>query len=272
MIPRPLSLSLPRPLPLAAGVAFLAAAVAAEPGESPWHDVDVAILGEIHDNPDHHAAQARIVDEIRPSALVFEMLTPDQAGRHVPGGDAETLAEAFGWAESGWPEFDLYFPIFAAAPEAAIYGAGVPREMARGVMSDGLAASFGARAEAFGLTEPLPEDEQADREAFQMAAHCDALPAEMLPMMVDMQRLRDAALARETARALEETGGPVAVITGNGHAREDRGLPVYLARVAPGANVVTLGQGEAGRPPDGVFDVALDAPRPDRADPCAAFR
>jgi uncharacterized iron-regulated protein len=235
---------------------------------------DVVILGEVHDNPAHHAEQAARVAALNPRALVFEMLTPDQAARVTPAliADPEAMAETLGWAESGWPDFAMYHPIFAAAPEAAIHGALVPREAARAVFENGPADTFGADAAAYGLTEPLPPEEQAAREALQLAAHCDALPAEMLPGMVAVQRLRDAALARATVAAMTETGGPVAVITGNGHARRDRGVPSYLARVAPDLEVFVLGQTEDGVPLQGGFDEVLSAPAVARPDPCATFR
>lgn len=235
---------------------------------------DIVILGEVHDNPAHHAEQAARVAALKPRALVFEMLTPDQAARLTPDliADPEAMAEALGWASSGWPDFAMYHPIFAAAPEAAIFGALVPREAARAVLEGGLAESFGDGADAYGLTEPLPEAEQAAREALQLAAHCDALPEEMLPGMVAVQRLRDAVLARAVIRAMEETGGPVAVITGNGHARRDWGVPSYLARVAPDLEVFVLGQTEEGAPLQGGFDEVVSAPAVARPDPCAAFR
>lgn len=246
---------------------------------SPWplaagsFDADIVVLGEVHDNPAHHARQAQIVEMIAPQALVFEMLSADQADRHVPGADMATLEAAFGWADSGWPDFAMYYPIFAAAPDARVYGAGVPRDAARAVMQSRAAEVFGKDAARFGLTEDLSRREQEAREAMQLAAHCDALPSDMLPMMVDMQRLRDAELARVAIAAFDSTGGPVVVITGNGHARTDWGMPVYLDRAAPGIRVISLGQGEDGTPPEGQFDLTeATAPRPDRADPCEQFR
>lgn len=234
---------------------------------------DVLFLGEIHDNPEHHARQAGITASVAPAALVFEMLTEEQAAAALPElmSNEEALATALGWAETGWPDFAMYYPIFAAAPGARIYGAGVPREAARAAMVEGVAAWFGAEdAARFGLDRPLPDDEQAEQEALQMAAHCDALPEEMLPVMVDIQRLRDAALARAAAMALEETGGPVVVIAGNGHARADGGAPVYLARAVPGARIASFGQSEDGRL-GGDFDASADSPAVAREDPCAAF-
>ena len=203
---------------------------------------DVLVLGEVHDNPAHHALQAARVAELEPSAIVFEMLTPAQAGKALPDlrGDPAALAKALEWSKSGWPDFEMYYPIFAAAPEAAIYGAQVPREEAR--------------------------------EALQMSAHCDALPPDILPGMVDIQRLRDAALARAVLNALDETGGPVAVITGNGHARRDWGMPAVLEFARSGLEIVVLGQTEDDGPLEGDFDEVISAPAVDRPDPCAAFK
>ncbi|MEM6371841.1 MAG: ChaN family lipoprotein [Pseudomonadota bacterium] len=234
--------------------------------------MDVVILGENHDNPHHHARQAEIVTEVAPKAFVFEMLTPAQADAHVPGADQSTLAEALSWSEAGWPDFAMYYPIFAAAPEALVFGAGVPREKARSAMTAGVVEAFGDQAAAFGLTEPLDPAQQVAREALQMAAHCDAMPQDLMPGMVDIQRLRDAELARATRQAFEETGGPVVVITGNGHARMDWGMPVYLQRVAPALSIVSLGQGEDGVAPSGQFDRVEFTPAPEREDPCAMFR
>lgn len=235
---------------------------------------DVYVLGEVHDNPAHHAVQAERVAEIQPTAIVFEMLTAAQARKVVPElrGDRAALAGALEWAESGWPDFALYYPIFAAAPGAAIYGAQVPREEARAVFEEGLAASFGADAARYGLDRPLPATEQAAREALQMAAHCDALPVDILPGMVEIQRLRDAALARAVLNALDETGGPVAVITGNGHARRDWGMPAVLSAARDGLEIVALGQTEDGAPLEGGFDEVISAEAVDRPDPCAAFK
>ena len=233
---------------------------------------DVVVLGELHDNPHHHDRQAHIVAQLAPTALVFEMLTGPQALAHIPGADSETLETAFGWESSGWPDFSMYHQIFAAAPAARVFGAAVPRDAARKAIRDGVGAAFGIGAGRYGLTKPLSRDEQKAREALQMAAHCDAMPPEMMPAMVDIQRLRDAELAKMAVRAFQLTGGPVVVITGNGHARSDWGMPIYLARVAPDLKILTVGQGEDGVPPQGRFDIVETTPGIDRPDPCGAFR
>lgn len=235
---------------------------------------DVLLLGEVHDNPAHHAFQAAVVDAAGPGAIVFEMLTAAEAARVTPdlAGNADALASALNWAESGWPDFSMYYPLLARAATVPIYGAEVPRDVARRAFAEGAAGAFGAGAARFGLTEPLSTEEQAIREDEQQAAHCNALPEEVLPGFVAAQRLRDAMLAAAALEALEAHGAPVVVITGNGHARRDRGVPALLAAAAPEVSVIALGQFEA--PPEGEvpFDAWTVADPVERTDPCAAFR
>lgn len=233
---------------------------------------DVVILGEVHDNPVHHANQARAVAAIAPRALVFEMLTPQQAAHAfgVPRDDAAALEAALGW--ENWPDFAMYHPIFTAAPAAEIHGGALPAGEVRRAMDVGAAAVFGEDAGVYGLGDALPDDQQAAREAMQFAAHCDALPEDMMPGMVAAQRLRDAALARAAVRAHVATGGPVVVITGTGHARTDHGIPAKLALAAPELSVVAVGQLESDPGAEAPFDLWIVTGAMDRPDPCAAFR
>ncbi|MFA3917104.1 ChaN family lipoprotein [Ruegeria hyattellae] len=233
---------------------------------------DVVILGEFHDNPRHHQIQAEAVRALQPNAVVWEMLTAEGAVRVNRNliSDEQKLAIELKWEELGWPPLAMYLDIFRAAPDAPLHGALVPRVAAHSAMERGAAVALGADAARYGLTVPLPPEEQAARIADQHAAHCEALPEEMLPQMVEVQRLRDAVLARATIEALDDDGAPVVVITGNGHARKDRGIPVYLARRRPGVNVFVLGQSEDGRL-DGDFDAVIDSPPAEREDPCKTF-
>jgi len=234
---------------------------------------DVVILGEVHDNLTHHAHQAYAVQSLQPKALVFEMLTPDVAARATPAlrGDQDALSAGLGWADSGWPDFSMYFPIFAAAPDARIYGGDLPQADVRRAMAQGAAAVFGPGADRYGLADPLAPADQAAREAEQADVHCNALPADLLAGMVQAQRLRDAALARAVVQAMADTGGPVAVITGTGHARRDQGVPAALAVAEPGLSVLSVGQLEGDPGQDAPYDMWLVTDAVDRGDPCAAF-
>lgn len=233
---------------------------------------DIVILGENHDNAHHHARQAELIAKVQPRAVVWEMLSATDAllvtAELLP--DQAALAEALEWADSGWPDFDLYYPVFAAAGAVPHFGAEIPRTDLMDVYRKG-ASTVLPNAARFRLGEPLPDDEQREREALQKAAHCDMLPDSQLPAMVEVQRARDAALADASLRALEATGGPVVVIAGNGHARSDWGVPAALALVQPGLKIFSLGQSEDGRI-DGRYDAVADSPGVVREDPCASLR
>ncbi len=232
------------------------------------------LLGETHDNPRHHALQAEFTAALAPRALVFEMLSPAQAAAldGLEDRSEPALREALGWDASGWPDFSMYYPIFAAAPGAAVLGAALPRDALHQAISEGAAAAFGAEAGQYGLAAPLPEAELSDRLDLQRDAHCGALPEEMLPGMVEAQRLRDAAFARTALGALERYGPPVVVIAGRGHVRRDWGIPAALASAAPEVPVAAIALSEAGsEEPSALFDAQIaTAPAP-RDDPCAAF-
>ncbi|WP_370312951.1 ChaN family lipoprotein [Sagittula sp.] len=259
-------------LVLAALMVGLAIPAASADGD---FDADVLFLGEIHDNPAHHARQAEIVARVQPKAVVWEMISgPVAVGLTPEIVQSEQVLEAtLSWEENGWPDFSMYYPIFKAAEGAQHFGAALPREEARRGMGEPPLMVFGADAWQYGLDRPLPADQQAAREALQKAAHCDALPDDMLAGMVNIQRLRDARLAAVALEALGVTGGPVVVITGNGHARKDWGAPAVLAYAKPEARIFALAQGEEGHAaPEGGFDRTETAPATEREDPCAAIR
>ncbi len=257
---------------LAGGLALpLRAEVVPPPG------MDVYVLGEVHDNPAHHAEQARLVALIAPGAVVWEMLDAGQAAslEGVDRGDRATTARVLDWAQSGWPDFAMYHPIFVAAGDAVHVGAAAPRADLRAVMAEGLGAVIGAA----GVTEwglgPLSPEDQSARQAEQAEAHCDALPVDLLPGMVQAQRLRDWYLASRAVAAAEAGQGPVVVITGSGHARKDQGVPALIAAARPGLKVWSLGQVEvpegSASDPGLPYDAVIATPPVPRGDPCAGL-
>lgn len=238
---------------------------------------DVVILGEIHDNPVHHDNQAAIVAALQPAALVFEMIpqtAEDQVNAlRAAGADADAIANALHWQDSGWPGFSNYAAILQAAPQARVFGAEQSQADVKRATVEGAAGVFGPDASTYGLDKPLPPAEQQAREAIQGAAHCGTLPHEVLPGLVEAQRLRDAGLADAALWARTMTGdGQVVVIAGSGHADRKRGVPALLKTAAPDLKVLAVGQFES--PPEEAadFDDVLLAPAPARTDPCAGLK
>ena len=239
-------------------------------------DADVVVMGELHDNGVHHLNQAYWITKMRAKAVVFEMLDPAQALAATTLRDAppDQLNEALEWEARGWPEFSLYYPIFEALGEAAIFGATLPPDRIEAAFVNGPAAGLGGAGALFQLDQDLPPDQLALRLALQDDAHCGLMPAAQLPGMVAVQRMRDAALAQAVIAAWAETGGPVAVITGNGHARKDWGLPYLLGLAQPDLSVLSLAQFPAPPAEDPPYDAWLFTPpaAQDKQDPCDALR
>lgn len=138
---------------------------------------DVVVLGEVHDNPAHHANQAAIVAALAPAALVFEMIpqAKEEAvnDMRAHGAPLSDIAVELNWRESGWPDFQFYSAILAAAPHAQIFGAGQPATDVARAMEEGAAAAFGPDAAIYGLDKPLRHGEQVQREAVLRDAHCE---------------------------------------------------------------------------------------------------
>jgi uncharacterized iron-regulated protein len=211
------------------------------------------LLGESHENADHHLLQARVIRELAArgaeAAVAFEMLRADQqpvldAVRASEAPGAEALRQATRWDEGGWPDFALYAPVFEAALAARLplVGADLSADD-RKALASGEPAPAEIRARLL-LDEPLAESLQRDLERDLVAGHCGMLPASVLPRLVQVQRGRDAALAEALWNATESSGAapgrPAVLLAGAEHVRRDRGAPLYLARLAPDAEVRSL--------------------------------
>lgn len=252
-----------------AGVVVLTAPFCLADVPTAANRADVVIIGEFHDNPDHHARQFDLLGTIDPKAVVYEMLTPAEAAdlsNIERSGDAMTKAVA----GFHWSNIADYAEVLAASP--VIVGAAMPRDAVRAAFEDGAAKVFGADASRFGLTDALPEDMLVARKQMQFEAHCEAMPLSMMGGMVEAQRLRDASFARTVLEAFDAHGGPVVLITGNGHARRDWGVPAALAQAQPDLIIFSIGQGEGGAALQGAYDSVFDSTPAKRGDPCAAFR
>ena len=242
---------------------------------------DIVILGEVHDNPAHHLAQAWAVGRLRPAGLAFEMIPRASEGgiRSLLAGGASPgeIGPAIGWERIGWPDWELYRPVFEAWRARAYAGGGVAVQALRDASVSGAAAAVTDRRFAPVLATPLDPATQTAVEDEMVAAHCDKLPRAAAPGMVEVQRLRDASFASAALRARATGGGLAVLVTGSGHARTDRGVPAYLSAVAPDLAVASVGLLEtraATETPEDYdlpYDYAWFTAPAERPDPCAAF-
>lgn len=238
----------------------------ATPALAEFTNAQIVVLGEIHDNASSHQAQADALLSLGAKAVVFEMLSPEDAAIiNADRSQAETI-----WKDTNWPDYALYAPIFDAIGPASIIGAAAQRSTVMKVRQNGSAHVFGDESKRFGLTTPLPKAEQSAREQLQFDAHCQAMPREMMAGMVEIQRFRDARFAEAALAALDRHGQPVAVIAGAGHARTDWGIPAAVARAAPDVTVYAAAFIE--NAPDAPYDSVTLVPEAQRDDPCATFK
>lgn len=246
------------------------------------------LLGEKHDNPDHHVLQARLVDAMRESGrrpvVAFEMLDEsaqerlDAAHARAP----EDVARAVDWEHSGWPPFAIYAPVFRAALATSmpLVATGLPPATMRAIVR--------GKETPPGLATPAPLDAAATSSLREELArsHCGHLPESMVDGMIRAQRVRDATMAEAMVRALQATSATDAVlVAGTGHTRRDRGVPKDLAARDPSRPVTSIAfvevEHDRMQPGDYAerfaatalpFDFVWFTPRASDEDPCAGMR
>jgi uncharacterized iron-regulated protein len=250
---------------------------------------DFVLLGEKHDNIDHHRLQAWLANELigqgRALAVVFEMIDADQQKKidqHLDAHpkDASGLGQAIGW-EKGWLEWPVYAPIAQAALNAGlpVLAANYPKEKTRALARSGRGA-LDDEAKALGLTSPLPEPLALAQKNELKASHCNMLPDRALEPMALAQQARDASMAQILTKA-----GQAILISGAGHARRDYAVPYHLSRMAPGKSTASLafvevatGQNDPlsylseNEKNPAIFDYLWFTPRLDDNDPCEEFK
>ena len=255
---------------------------------------DFLLLGERHDNPDHHLLQAEVLRGLialgRRPAVGFEMFGLDDASaiaNHLAfaPNDAAGLGRAVNWNKSGWPDWATYQPIAEAALQAKlrIVATNLPLATARKMSSDGLAALEPRVVRDLGLDRPPSESVFASIAADIRDSHCGYASEESVKAMVGVQRARDAQMAQSLIAAGDPDG--TILVAGAGHVRNDYGIPVYLTAKAAGKQVISIAFLEVdnqkpepdnyalpdpnGRLP---FDFVWFTARVDDENPCEKFR
>jgi uncharacterized iron-regulated protein len=230
------------------------------------------VLGETHDNAEHHRLQREVLEALAARGGKRALAMEQFDSEHQPaidvalarGADVEAIADAGRFDRDGW-DWPLYRPLveFARARGWPLAAANLSRTEARAIVA-GLARAG------------LPPADSSLRDALERdlaESHCHQRPeAKRLAGMVEAQRARDARLARSL-----ESHKKTVLITGNGHARRDRGVPLYLpceGLLSIGLMEVREGETDPTAYLDGFataasFDYLWFTPRAPRKDPCS---
>lgn len=243
----------------------------------------VVLLGEVHDNVAQHRARAEAVRKlleagVRP-AIAFEQFDRerqadiDRARREQPAegrsladhviAQARTQKDAWDWA--------MYRPFVELALQfdLPIVAANLSRGDATRIVRQGADSVFN-ETERRELALERFDAILPKHEHIVQVGHCNLLPASALPGLARAQVARDAVLARSLRPYLARG---VILLTGNGHARRDIGVPQHFP-AAEQQRIWSIGLLEEGTPAEraALFDIAFLTPEHKRPDPCAAMK
>lgn len=237
----------------------------------------LVLLGEIHDNLDHHRLQERVLAAMlkagRSPSLAMEQFDREHqraldTAREQGLRDPERVADAGRFDRKGW-NWPLYRALVtrALAADLPLLAANVSREDARALVKAGQPAPGLAPAEP-GLRALIAQD--------IVNGHCGHRPPDpVLAGMIEAQRARDAQMAAVLASV--QARGAV-LIAGAGHTRRDRGAPAYLPASARDETLalafveVEAGKTEPRAEYASLYDLVWFTPRAERPDPCKGFR
>ncbi|MES3009001.1 MAG: ChaN family lipoprotein [Pseudomonadota bacterium] len=205
------------------------------------------LLGEKHDNPDHHRLRRTLLQGMLADGALgvvsFEMLDSSQQARvadlsGVEINSAQALQEHLQWDAEGW-DWNFYGPVLTD-----LLSASVPVQ-AGNISRDEMMMVYGSELDAeVAAVMDAVQMEQLNKDIDE--SHCGMLPASQFPAMVRVQQSRDASMARSLLGA-QELAGKRVLIAGNYHVRRDLGVPNYLAAglanmpAAAEEDIVTLG-------------------------------
>ncbi|MBH3463066.1 MULTISPECIES: ChaN family lipoprotein [Pseudomonas] len=186
-------------------------------------DVPRILVGEKHDNPDHHALQRWLLQALqtaRPQgSVVLEMLQPaqqpliDKVQRQAQL--PSDLPAALDW-QQGW-DWQIYAPIV----REALKGPGVL--LAGDLSPEAMREAYRRQPVLSGARSNAPQVKAALLEQVR-EGHCGLLPESQLPAMLVIQQQRD----RHMAERLLAAPQPALLLAGAYHARKDLGVPLHL--------------------------------------------
>ncbi len=183
--------------------------------------LDLLLLGEQHDAPQHQVLHQRVVQALANrntlAAVVVEMAPRGHSTAGLPRDASEAqVKQALGWDEAGWP-WQPYRPavMAAVAAGAPVFGGNLSRPQLREAMQD-------VKLDGLLSGPALKAQQQAIRQG-----HCDLLPESQIQPMTRVQIARDRAMA-QTLQEAAVHGKTVVLLAGGRHVDAQLGIPQHL--------------------------------------------
>ena len=235
---------------------------------------DIVLLGEFHDNAQHHTQRAGLIKQIARTKLTV-------VAEHLPSqyevvyqADLLSDLQAAGFDAKAW-RWPLHSPLFDSVRRARLsfIGGNLPKGFSKQLFSDGASALPGPLAQSYGVTM-LDESAQQQLDQDLIDGHCGKLPEKYLQPMRLVQRATDVSMAH----ALLDHQ-PSVLLAGNGHVRKDYGVPQVLNRLAPELKIAAVGFIEHDQTLEELvkssanrYDFIWISAATKRADPCEDFK
>jgi uncharacterized iron-regulated protein len=196
-------------------------------------DATVLLLGEKHDNPDHHQLRLELLTLLLErkdiELLAMEMFSESQnelLTGLTPSSVTDNNNELRGylqWDEQGWT-WDFYQPLLQTVISAGVpvVAANIDRERVLDIYRS---------SEPVTASNLLDEKQLEQLSADIDSSHCGLLPASQFPAMVRIQQTRDQQMAHALMQGsgdMPAGAGTRILIAGNYHIRRDLGVPNYL--------------------------------------------
>lgn len=250
---------------------------------------NVVLLGETHDNSQHHDLQqkllkARVESGERP-ALMMEQLNAEnqpELDTALAGSNRDEVLKSVNGLIK-FTDWQSYSPLLAIAIDnkLPVIAANISSQRLQPVIWRGYDAYDANELKRLAVEEVWSEGRQKYLVNHMGGAHCGQIRDDLRAGLSRGQRLRDAFM---TDSAVASIGHGVVAIVGRDHARRDIGLPLYFAARAPSASLLSIGFVEVvpeqtdprgyeteTATGDAPFDVIWFSPRAERTDPCANF-
>lgn len=250
---------------------------------------NVLLLGETHDNRQHHDNQEKLLKALvesgaRPALMMeqFDAESQPALDQALAGDNRDdVLNDVISLVKfADWQPYRSLLA-FAVDNKLPVIAANISSQHLQPVIWFGYSAYDADKLKRLAVEEVWSENRQNYLVNHMGGAHCGELRDELRAGLSRSQRLRDALMADS---AVSSIGRGVVAIVGRDHARRDVGLPLYFAARDPSARVFSIGfvevspkvidpnAYEAGSATgEAPFDVIWFSPRVERANPCANF-
>lgn len=235
---------------------------------------DVVLLGELHDNPRHHALRGQLIARIagvRTTVVAEHLPAPSKV---VLGESMLADLEAAGFSAEGWG-WPLHQSLFDGIRSLGlpVVGGNLPQGFSKQLMMKGEGALMPPLDKAY-RQSALTEDALRKLDADLVSGHCGKLPERYLAPMRLVQRATDISMAN----ALLDHR-PSVLVAGNGHVRKDYGVPQVINALAPSLKISAVGFYERDRDSQaliqslaGRYDYVWLTDGAERSDPCENFK